>query len=351
MSVLAGAKEGHMPNKDVVVVGGSAGGLEALRDIVAGLPRDLPASVFVVLHSAPDSPGLLAEILDRAGPLPATHAVDAGRIERGRIYVAPPDRHMVLEPGVVRLTRGPKENRFRPAIDPLFRSAAGVYGPRAVGVVLSGGLDDGAAGLLAIKQLGGTAIVQDPSDAFASSMPASALAAVNVDLVLPALDIAQAIVRLTALGADEKGGHLPHEMDIEIKIAKGEEAIASGVRRLGKPSSYACPACHGVLLQVVEGGLLRFRCHTGHAYSVESLLVEIDEAVEEALWNAVRAVDESVLFLRQIARHLADNHAGVGADRFFEKAAAAEQRAETARRIVVDPTTLDVTVSVASDER
>jgi two-component system chemotaxis response regulator CheB len=327
-----------VPNKDVVVVGGSAGGLDALRAILSGLPKDLPASLFVVLHSAPDSPGLLAEILDRAGALPASHAIDGGRVERGRVYVAPPDHHLVLEPGVMRVTRGPKENRFRPAIDPLFRSAAGVYGPRAVGVILSGGLDDGTAGLLAIKQLGGTAVVQDPADAFASSMPAHALAAVAADFVLPAAEIAPAIVRLAASDADEKGeAPMPHELEIEIKIAKGEEAIGAGVQRLGQPSSYACPACHGVLIQVAKSGLLRFRCHTGHAYSVESLLVEIDEAVEEALWNAVRAVDESVLFLRQIARHLADTHGGAAADRFLEKAAAAEHRAEAARCLVVAP--------------
>lgn len=341
-----------MPNKDIVVIGGSAGGLDALRDIASRLPKDLPASVFVVLHSAPDSPGLLAQILDRAGPLPAAHAVDSERVERGRIYVAPPDRHLVLEPGVVCLSRGPKENRFRPAVDPLFRSAAGVYGPRAIGVILSGGLDDGAAGLLAIKRLGGTAIVQDPADAPAPSMPASALAAVGADYVLPATEIADAIVRLAASDADEKGGEpVPHELEIEIKIAKGEEALGAGVQRLGPPSSYACPACHGVLLQVAEDGLLRFRCHTGHAYSVESLLAEIEEAVEEALWNAVRAVDENLLYLRQIAAHLAETHGGVVAARFLEQAAAAERRAEAVRRNVVDASTPVAAGEIGKDSR
>jgi two-component system, chemotaxis family, protein-glutamate methylesterase/glutaminase len=326
-----------MPNRDIVVVGGSAGGLEVLRTIVAGLPEDLSASVFVVLHCAPDAPGLLAEILDRAGTLPVTHAVDGGRIERGRVYVAPPDRHIVLEPGVMRLTRGPKENRFRPAVDPLFRSAAQVYGPRAVGVILSGRLDDGTAGLLAIKQLGGTAVVQDPAEALFPSMPSSALATVRVDYSVPGAEIAALLVRLTALGADEKGEvRVSDELEIEIKIAKGEDAIAAGVERLGRPSHFACPACHGVLLEVDDHGLLRFRCHTGHAYTVESLLAEIEEAVEQARWSAVRAIDESARFLRHVAEYLAAHHGGVGAGRFLEEAALAERRAEEARRALVD---------------
>jgi two-component system, chemotaxis family, protein-glutamate methylesterase/glutaminase len=285
------------------------------------------------LHSAAESPGLIAEILDRAGALTVAHGRDGERIERGRAYVAPPDRHLVLEPGVVRLTFGPKENRFRPAVDPLFRSAARVYGPRTVGVILSGGLDDGAAGLLAIKQLGGTAVVQDPSDARFPSMPASALSTVRVDHTVPAKDIAQLLVQLTATDADEQR-EIPalSELEVEIKIAMGEDAIASGIQQLGKPSSYSCPACHGVLLQMKEDELLRFRCHTGHAYSIESLLAEIEDTVEEALWYAVRAVDESVLFTRQITRHLATSHQGDGADRFLAKAAAAERRATLARQ-------------------
>lgn len=290
-----------MPNRDIIVVGGSAGGLEALRAVVAGLPKDLPAAVFVVLHSAPDSPDLLARSLDRTGPLPAAHAVDGERIERGRIFVAPPDRHVMLEPGVVRLSRGPKENRFRPAIDPLFRFAAGVYGPRAVGVILSGGLDDGSAGLLAVTRLGGTTVVQDPADALFPSMPANALSAVPVARTLVAAEIAPVLIRLSSIDADEKaGGSVSDEVEIELEIARGEEALGVGVRRRGRPSSYACPACHGVLLQLAEDGLLRFRCHTGHAYSLQSLLAEIEHAVEEARWNAARAVDERIMFLNRV---------------------------------------------------
>lgn len=255
-----------MPKKDIIVIGASAGGIEALRLIVRDLPKDFAASIFVVLHTAPQSPGILDQILARAGSLPATNATDKEQIQPGRMYVAPPDHHLLIEPGIVRVTKGPKENRFRPAIDPLFRSAAQAYGARVVGLILTGGLDDGTAGLRAVKQLGGTAIVQDPEDAVAPSMPASARRYVEVDYCLPLVEIAAQLVRLTGTPAEEKGAaQVQDGMEIETKIAKEDEAIGVGVRNLGKPSSYACPECHGVLLQLKEVDRIRFRCHTGHA--------------------------------------------------------------------------------------
>src|SRR5687767_8151066 len=181
----------------IVVIGTSAGGIDALRTIAAALPADFPAPIAVVMHSAPDSPGVLHEIIDRAGPLSALRARNGQRLEAGRIYVAPPDRHLLIEPGRVRVTRGPKENRFRPAIDPLFRSAAQVYGPAAIGVILTGNLDDGTAGLWAMKKLGGTAVVQDPSDALFPSMPTSALTHVPVDHCVPLSEMVPLLARLT----------------------------------------------------------------------------------------------------------------------------------------------------------
>lgn len=268
-----------MQGRDIIVVGASAGGVEALSEIVAGLSADFPASVFVVLHSSAESPSVLAGILDRAGPLPARYAEDRERIEPGRVYVAPADQHLVIEPTRVRLTRGPKENRFRPAVDPLFRSAAQVYGPRVVGVVLTGGLDDGTSGLLAVKKLGGTAVVQDPRGAFVSSMPRSALEHVEVDYCLPLREIAPRLVRLVNSQADEGEGvrEVPEKLEIEVKIAKEDKATEAGVLRLGDPSLYACPDCHGVLLRVDDAALQRFRCHTGHAYTLEALLSVMDE--------------------------------------------------------------------------
>lgn len=197
-----------MPGKEIVVVGASAGGLEAMKELVGKLPRNFPASVFIVWHTAPDAPGVLPKILAAAGgELPVANARNCEQIQPGRIYVAPPDHHLLIERGFVLLSRGPKENRFRPAVDPLFRSAAQAYGPRVAGVILSGGLDDGTAGLLAVKQQGGTAIVQDPAEALYPSMPQSAMKHVAVDYCLPAAAIASLLVRLTSTPEEAEGAY------------------------------------------------------------------------------------------------------------------------------------------------
>jgi two-component system chemotaxis response regulator CheB len=323
-----------MHRKEIIVIGASAGGIDALKALVGLLPRDFRASVFIVLHVAPYSLGILPEILERAGPLPAANAKDWERIEPGRIYVAPPDFHLLVEqPGHVRLTRGPRENRFRPAVDPLFRSAARAYGPRVVGVVLTGWLDDGTAGLWAVKERGGTAVVQHPDDAFAPSMPLNAIKHVEVDHIVPVEEIAPLLVRLASAPAGEGGEHLvSEEMETEVKIAGEKSALESGIMGWGEPSVYACPDCHGVLLQLKEGGHMRFRCHTGHAYSVDSLLAEFGEKSEESLWSAIRALEESVLLMRELARHYDEHHHGSDAETLLRKAQESQQRAEMVRQ-------------------
>jgi two-component system, chemotaxis family, protein-glutamate methylesterase/glutaminase len=324
--------------RDIIVIGASAGGVEALGVIVAGLPADFPASVFVVLHSSADSPNVLAAILDRAGPLAARYAADRERIVPGRVYVAPADHHLVIEPTRVRLTRGPKENRFRPAIDPLFRSAAQVYGPRVVGVILTGSLDDGTSGLLAIKRLGGTAVVQDPREAFAPSMPRSAMEHVSVDYCLPLGEIAPQLVRLATSQADEGEGvrEVPEKVDIEVRIAKEDHAAGAGVLRLGEPSLYACPDCHGVLLQMEEGSLQRFRCHTGHAYTLDALLSVMDEKIEDTLWNAVRAIEERVMLTRHAAGHARQQGGDEAGAELLLRAEAAQRRADLIRHALME---------------
>lgn len=192
--------------RDIVVIGASSGGFEVLKTLVAGLPQELEAALFVVWHMAPDAPGVLARVLDRAGPLAAVQAQDNEAIVNGRIYVAPPDHHMLVNAGSVQLTRGPKENRFRPSVDPLFRSAASAYGRRVVGVVLSGSLDDGTAGLVSIKRHGGIAVVQDPEEAEFRSMPATALREVDVDHTVAAAEMADLLVRLTREKLPTEGG-------------------------------------------------------------------------------------------------------------------------------------------------
>jgi len=323
--------------KDIIVVGASAGGLEALRVLVGGLPPDFSASIFVVLHTSPEAPGMLADILDRFGTLPAKTAKDGERIRPGTIYVAPPDRHLLVEPNLVRVTRGPKENRFRPAVDPLFRSAAQTYGPRVVGVILTGYLDDGTAGLWTVKQLGGTAVVQDPADALVPSMPLNAVTHVKVDYCVPMEEIPQLLVRLTNEAAEVEGAYqVPKEVEIEVNIAKEQKALDAGVLQLGEPSNYACPECHGVLLQMKEGTLFRFRCHTGHAYSVESLLADITEKMDDALWNSIRAFEEGELFMRHMAEHLDHADTGHSVESFLTRADEMKRRANLMRQAAMD---------------
>jgi two-component system, chemotaxis family, protein-glutamate methylesterase/glutaminase len=326
-----------MHPKRVVVVGASAGGLEVLRELVSGLPPDLPAPICIVLHTSPQSPGVLDSILSRAGRLKAVNARDRERLQAGRIYVAPPDCHLLIEPGMVRVTKGPRENRFRPAIDPLFRSAAQVFGPAAIGVVLSGNLDDGTAGLWAIKQLGGTAIVQDPDDTLYPSMPRSAIDHVRVDHVVPVSGLASLLVRMTSETPVETANiAAPEGLEVEVKIAKEEPPLDAGLERIAEPSIYACPECHGVLLQLKEGERPRFRCHTGHAYSIESLLASLSEGVEESLWNAIRALEEADLFLRGMAEHVESSHDGANAARLIERAKEARRHSDAVRKLAME---------------
>jgi two-component system chemotaxis response regulator CheB len=326
-----------MQRKDIIVVGASSGGIGALKEIAAQLPRDLKATIFIALHVAPYSLGILPEILEREGPLPASNARDWERFEQGRIYVAPPDHHLLVESsGHVRVTRGPRENRFRPAVDPLFRSAAYAFGPRVVGVVLTGWLDDGTAGLYSIKERGGTAVVQHPDDSFAPAMPLNAIKRVEIDHIVPLKEIAPLLVRLSETPAAEEGAYpVSEKLETEVKIAKEDNAIESGVLRLGEPSNYACPECHGVLLEVKEGKGVRFRCHTGHAYSVDSLLAEITDKTEESLWASIRALEEGALFMRRLAEHYGEQHDGADAEELLKKAHEAQARAELVRQAVM----------------
>jgi two-component system chemotaxis response regulator CheB len=248
-------------SKNMIVIGASAGGIEALRTLFGALPGDIPASIFVVVHVSPQSPSVLPQIFSRAGDVSVVSPRDWEEIRPGQIYVAPPDHHLIIEPpAYVRLTRGPKENRFRPAVDPLFRSAARAFGPRVIGVVLSGGLDDGTAGLLAIKRQGGITVVQDPHEAYAPSMPLNALKHVKIDHCLPVSELAPLLVRLASEPYEEKGAYaVPENMKLEIKIAREDRASETDMLKWGEKSIYTCPECHGTLLEMKESGLLRFR--------------------------------------------------------------------------------------------
>lgn len=323
-----------MARKDVVVVGASAGGMGALEKLVAGLPGDFPAALFVVWHLAPGVRTVLPQVLMRAGPLPALQPNDGDRIEPGRIYVAPNDHHMLLEKGYVRVTRGPKENRFRPAVDPLFRSAAYIYGPRAIGVVLTGALDDGTSGLWAIKLRGGTAIVQDPEDAQHRSMPLNALDNVDVDHKLPAAEIGPLLGRLVREAAPAEvqiAAPQLEQMQAEVKIAEGADSMDQNMRRFGELSAYTCPECNGVLTLLKDGRIKRYRCHTGHAYSADALVQSATEQVEDQIWSAVRALDETVLLLNQLGEEFAKGGDTRAAEFCFSRAREAYERSQPLR--------------------
>jgi two-component system chemotaxis response regulator CheB len=303
---------------DLFVIGGSAGAIGVLRQIASELDADFPAAICVVVHMAADSPGYIAEIIANAGPLPAKMAEDGEAIRPGMIYVARPDRHLVVDQDKrLRLGRGPKENLFRPAIDPLFRSAAR-FGPRAAGIVLSGGLDDGAAGLATFKTRGGLALVQDPDEAQTASMPQAALRATEIDRVLRADEIGRVMIELAC--APDRGGQIMStepdpSLEFEIGAAFGAEASVSDLAKLGAPSLYACPDCHGAMVRLKGPGPERFRCHTGHAYTIQSLREATFERVQEALLNAVRSMEEYAALVDHIGAHqpdLADNEAGAG---------------------------------------
>jgi two-component system chemotaxis response regulator CheB len=331
-----------MRAKQVVVIGASAGGIETLRELVSGLPADFPAPICIVLHSSPEAPGVLDAILSRAGPLPAVNVHGRQRMEPGHIYVAPPDYHLVVEPGLVRGTKGPRENRFRPAIDPLFRSAAQVYGPGVIGVILTGNLDDGTAGLWAVKQLGGIAVVQHPADAMFPSMPQSALRHVRVDHSVPLSDLAPLLVQLTTEPVSEAPAEpAPAALDVEVKIVMEQNPIDAGLLGVSEPSSFACPECHGVLLQIKEGGRIRFRCHTGHGYSLDSLLAAITEGIEEALWNAIRALEEGQMLMSAIGEHL-KGHTSPDVDALLSRAEEAKAQSDALRKLVMDREPIEV---------
>ena len=324
-----------MATHDIVVIGASAGGVEAISHIVAELPRDLRAAVLVVLHLSRGR-SVLPDILSRVGRLPAAHPQDGDSLHYGHIYVAPPDHHMTVEGSVVRVQHGPTENGVRPAVDPLFRSAARSFGTRVVAIILTGSLDDGTAGMAAVKEAGGVTIVQDPTEAFAPSMPRSAADFVGVDHIVPLREIPLLIDALTRERApdammDVRGPHLtPLESDL------AEEPIAVHPEdRPGRVSVFSCPECHGSLWEVDQGGLLRFRCRVGHIYSPDSMLAAQTDSVDRALWAALRSLEERAALTRRLAdRARQRRHVGI-ARAFEQRANAAEEHATVVKEMLL----------------
>ncbi|HYH16535.1 MAG TPA: chemotaxis protein CheB [Flavisolibacter sp.] len=320
-----------MVNRDIIVIGTSAGGVTALMDLVGTLPPDLDASIFVVQHIMPQSQSNLPHILNRNGPLLAKHASDGEIVEKSRIYVAPPDHHLILEQDKILVKRGPKENRFRPSIDALFRSAAYEYGPRVIGVVLSGLLDDGTSGLWNIKRFGGAAIVQDPHDAEFPSMPSNALEYVEVDHVVTLKDLGPLLNWLTKEEVPAKPKVTKEEatrVQLETYIASQKNAFDMGVLKLGNLTPFTCPECNGTLIEIKEGNISRYRCHTGHGFTSEALLSGISQAIEENIWQTIKGLEEAVMLLETMGHQLNRQGKKEEADAFFRKSRQTLQRSE-----------------------
>lgn len=297
---------GHLTHRDFIAVGASSGGVDALQALASGLPRDLPATVVIVLHVGAHQ-SLLPSLLTMSGPLEASHAVDGELYKPGRIYVAPPDLHLIVEGPRLRLVRGSKENFARPAIDPLFRSTAAEVGSRAIGVILTGLLDDGAAGLEAIRACGGVTLVQDPDDAFARDMPVHA--SPFADHVLPLCRLTALLVELAGGAADAPGSAdslrrpARQRAALEQLAWLGDPSPPAALSQFAAPSTYTCPECSGTLWHVMDSRLLRYRCHTGHAYSLVSLAGGRRDDVERSLMDAMRALREHEMTSRALGEH------------------------------------------------
>lgn len=320
----------------IAVVGASAGGVEALQELVAGLPADFPAALLVVIHRAAGSPSTLPAILGRSGVLPVEEAQDGMEIRAGRGYVARPDHHLLVQDGRLRVVRGPRENRNRPAIDPLFRSAALAYGPGVVAVVLTGTLDDGSAGVRAVKSAGGQALVQDPDDALYREMPENAIAADNPEHVAPLArlpGLLDAAVRAPfASGGDDASVDDDLQLESDLAGLRLHDVEHEG---LGEgPSPYSCPECSGSLWEIEDGGMLRYRCRVGHAYALDSLQESQKDSVETALWIALRALEERAGLCRRIAARFDRSGSAQLGLRYRRQAEEADRSAEVVRSLL-----------------
>jgi two-component system chemotaxis response regulator CheB len=323
-----------MGNRDVVLIGGSAGAVAPLRTILAALPTDFPASVIVLLHMPTNGTGIFATIASLSCRLPTCRAEDGTVLRRGQVYVAQPNHHLLVVEGQLKLGSGPRENSTRPAIDPLLRSAAIAYGPRAIGVILSGMLNDGASGLAALKQSGGVALVQAPKDAEAPDLPLAALEATPVDLSAAAADLAAAIVQHVH---EEPGPAItvPPEVYLEVEIAAGGKLNSDKLAEIAAPVPITCPDCGGVLSEMKGGWPLRFRCQVGHAYTGRVLLEQQESQIDEAMRVALRIIQERAELVGRMGRDAERAGRNAIAQTYQDRAAEYRAQADTLREGVL----------------
>ncbi|WP_128926219.1 chemotaxis protein CheB [Bradyrhizobium guangxiense] len=323
-----------MGNRDIIVIGGSAGATQPLRQILGRLPADLPAAILVVLHIPAQGIGILSTVASSAGPLPVRQAENGMKIEPGNIYLGAPDHHLLVAEDRIVLGRGPRENMVRPAIDALFRSAALHYGPRVIGVLLSGLLSDGAAGLNAIKRCGGMTVVQDPSDAVSDEMPRRAMEATTVDLCVPGARMGDV---LSDLVREEAGAALPipPEIRLEVEIAAGDRIGSDNLISVADPVALTCPACGGGLSEVKDSRPMRFRCQVGHGFTADVLGKEQEGRVDEALRVALRIIEERAELVQRMAADGRRSGRSAVAQMYEARAVEYREYADMIRRVVL----------------
>lgn len=288
----------------IVAVAASAGGVDALTRLVAALPADLPAVVLVALHLTPSSPSLLPRVLARRSSLEVVPAEDGLALRHGQVVVSVPDCHLLVQEGKVVLGRGARENGHRPSHDAMLRSVALEAGPRAVGVVLTGLLDDGSAGLRCVERYGGTCLAQDPEDADYPDMPRNALRSVPGAAMASLPMLVEEVV--SAVRQDLRAEPAVDKVQRQLDLAELASALCRPMHLPdgsppGEPSEFGCPDCHGVLRVIPDGEVKRFRCRTGHAWTANSLLAQQGNQVEDALWMALRALEERAGLSRRMA--------------------------------------------------
>lgn len=328
-----------MLTRDIVVVGSSAGGIEALLEFTQLLPKKFNGSIFIVQHLASFYRSNLDKLLGKRSALNVCFAKNGERYKKGHIYLAPPDHHLLVESERILVTKGPKENRFRPSIDALFRSAAYNFGERTIGIILSGLLDDGTSGLWSLKRLGGVTIVQDPEEALHDSMPKNAMQHVEVDYVAKIADMPHLLEQLTSqkITVNPNSNEGQNELlKKEVMIAAEDNALEMGILNMGTLSPFTCPECHGTLVSIKEGPFTRYRCHTGHAFSSSALLAEVTKTIEESLWNTLRGLEETIMLLENKGKEYEESGDEGSAAQFYKKAQQIREKSHSLRQMIFE---------------